>query len=188
MIEADLNAAFVHADFLSVQRVGVVLSNYFIVGADKDIVFLSAHGQVGKQHAFSALRSVGNVAHQVEFPVQQHLKQLWPASLDIFKLPAGIRGDFALILIGIAGTPSMGIHHIERRLKPAHAHSFAGWLRIGGNWQKYYRQHEKAKQKGRESFSLCKSSFTHSHLPPSCFTQIISALIRRGYTSSESWN
>ena len=121
-VEVRLDAVLVHADPLAVLGGGVRRQNALISRRGKEIVLLRAHGERGKQHAFGALGRVGDVAHQVDLARFEHRHQLRPASPDILVGPARIAGDLDLILVGIAGAASVGIHGIVGGIVPADAH------------------------------------------------------------------
>ena len=108
-----LNAVFVDADKLSVKGRKIIRPYLRIVGRDKDMVVLRAHAQSGIEDLLRARFGIGHVAEQVDLPRHQHLKQLGPAALDIFILPAGKGGDPLLVFIAVAGAPSELIRMVK---------------------------------------------------------------------------
>ena len=123
--ELDLDAALCYSYLLAVQREVVVGADLPVIPGHKKIVFLGAHRQIRKIHLFRAFLGEGNVAHQVDFALGEHLQQIRPASLDILVVPAGVGGDFTLVLIRIARAPAEPIHSVEGRFVPSDAHDLA---------------------------------------------------------------
>ena len=160
-----LDAAFVHADPLPVEG-GIIRRDLPVARSDEDTVFLRPHGKGGEQHGRGALLRKGDVAHQVDLPVGKHLHQIRPAALHILVFPAGIGGDLALILIGIAGPPSGLIRLVEGRLVPAHPHRFPLVPRLGRDRRQERRQDQEARKERRAPFDSPDRLFAWIHGTP----------------------
>ena len=144
--EADLHGAAGDADLLPVQGAVIIGGDFLILGIDIEVVQLLAHGEAGIEHVFRALLQVGDVAHQVDLPVPEHLQELGPVALDILVFPAGIGGDLPLVLVGVPRAAAEGVLIVEGRIVPADADDLLLLLRRRAGRQQAERGQDRAKQ------------------------------------------
>ncbi len=135
-----MDAVLVYADPFAVQGGIVLRCDVPIAGDDENAVFLRSHRELRVKYLFRALLGIGNVAHHVDLAVEQFLHQFRPAALDVGKVPAGIRRELLLVLIGIAGAASRFVHDVERGFVPSDAHVFPCAM----------RRHRQRKRGGRK--------------------------------------
>ena len=121
-IEIGLYAALVDADPLSVQRGVVRRIDALVARRGEQVVFLRAHRQGRVQHLAGSLLGAGDVAHQVDVAVDQHLHQCRPAPGDAFVLPARIGGDLHLVFVAVPGPLPERVGGVEGGFIPADAH------------------------------------------------------------------
>ena len=127
-----LDAVLVNADGLAVQRGKIVRPDPGVVRCDEEVVILRSHRLGGIQNLLRPLRGVGNIAEQVDLAVHQLLKQLAPASLDVFILPSAVDRDPLLVFISVAGFPAEFVRPVEGRFVPADFDGLGrGFLRGG---------------------------------------------------------
>ena len=128
--ETELNRTARHSHPLAVERGIVLLDDIPIVRRNVEVVFLRSHGQRREQHVRRALLREGDVAHEVDFTVFEHLNELGPTALDVVVGPPGIGGDSLLVFVSVSRTAPELVNGIERRFEPAHAHGLIGILGV----------------------------------------------------------
>ena len=154
-----LDAAPGDADLFPVQGGKIFGGNFFVIRGNIEVIQFLAHGNGGVEHILRPVLGVGNVAHQVDLAFLQQLEQFRPVAFNIFIFPAGVGGDFPLILIGVAGTAAEGILVIEGRVIPADADDFGAFLGRNHRRQKAQRYQRNAKKQDR-------CTFNHLWIPP----------------------
>ena len=139
-----LNAVFVYADALSVERGEIIRANLGIVRRDKSQIVLGAHAFGGIQDLLCPLRGIGDIAQKIDLPCHQLLKQLRPAALHIFIGPAGEHGDPSLIFIAIAGFSSELIGPVKRGFIPADPDHFRARFLCPQNQRRKNGKHQRS--------------------------------------------